>query len=534
MRSRLKDLCSSIAELDVVPGSLTTAEAAELVGDLSRACKQLSAVLSVVALRAAEGNEWRRDADGSPADWVSRKTGRPVGQCKEELSAAEAVDAFPELRDAFLGGALSGAQAAAAVEVAKVDPGSAAELVERAGTATVKQFREECTAKRDAAMDDRQRRARARRKRCFRTGVDGDGMHFVHARGPAEEIALVQAQVAARATNDLYGTPTDPAAPRDTYDNRAYDAFMGLINDAIDTAHASASAVPVGALSAPVAAPAAAAATAGRAGSGSPVEASAPTAGVVVSEPGLFDDPGDGPAVEPPDPPPGASGSPPAAVDPDPPPKAGTGKGKGSGKVRRGRRRRNVDAKVIVVIDQSALVRGHTVAGERCEILGIGQVPVASVDEVFATMDPFVAAVISNGVDVFNVAHLGRKPTAYQRTAIEVLRGQQCTNSLCNRTIALEIDHRDDWAKVLETLLRNLEPLCPRCHDHKTHHGWKLEAGTGRRRLLPPDHPHHPDNTASPDGDPGTAAPKQPGLLDPRPTTTNDDAEDRSPPGEAA
>src|SRR5207302_1970499 len=38
--------------------------------------------------------------------------------------------------------------------------------------------------------------------------------------------------------------------------------------------------------------------------------------------------------------------------------------------------------KVIVRIDHTALVRGHTVAGETCEMAGVGPVPVAVVEEL--------------------------------------------------------------------------------------------------------------------------------------------------------
>ncbi|MBX3284638.1 MAG: HNH endonuclease [Actinobacteria bacterium] len=77
---------------------------------------------------------------------------------------------------------------------------------------------------------------------------------------------------------------------------------------------------------------------------------------------------------------------------------------------------------------------------------------------------------------------------AHQRTAIEAL-GLRCSNRACNRTIALQIDHRVPYAEQPETRLDNQDPLCPDCHRRKTHHGWHLEPGTGPRRLLPPQPP---------------------------------------------
>lgn len=150
------------------------------------------------------------------------------------------------------------------------------------------------------------------------------------------------------------------------------------------------------------------------------------------------------------------------------------------------------NVKVIVTVDHTALLRGHTVAGETCRIAGVGPVSVEAVREILRD-DPFLAVVVMKGQDVVNVAHHGRGLNAAQRTAIEASRGIACTNIRCNRTIAIQIDHRRPYAADPVTKLDNADPLCSGgCHDLKTHHGHLLEAGTGRRRLLPPDHPDHP------------------------------------------
>ena len=147
------------------------------------------------------------------------------------------------------------------------------------------------------------------------------------------------------------------------------------------------------------------------------------------------------------------------------------------------------NVKVIVRIDHTALTRGHTIAGETCEIVGIGQVPVSVVKGLMH--DAFLAAVITKGRDVVNVAHLGRRVNAFQRTALEAV-DIACHNLACNQTVAVQIDHRTPWADCHETVLANQDPLCPHDHDRKSHHGWALVTGTGRRLFVPPDHPRHP------------------------------------------
>ncbi|HEY4418601.1 MAG TPA: DUF222 domain-containing protein [Pseudonocardia sp.] len=148
------------------------------------------------------------------------------------------------------------------------------------------------------------------------------------------------------------------------------------------------------------------------------------------------------------------------------------------------------NTKVIVRIDYSALIRGYPVTGETVEIAGLGPV---SVDCVKAMMqDAFLAAVVTKGVDVANVVHYGRKFTAHQRTALEAVVAQECTNIACNQTVALELDHVDPWANTHESRISSAEWLCKHDHDLKTHHGYRLEPGTGRRRLLAPREPNPP------------------------------------------
>jgi hypothetical protein len=171
------------------------------------------------------------------------------------------------------------------------------------------------------------------------------------------------------------------------------------------------------------------------------------------------------------------------------------------------RRPAGADAKIIVRIDHAALWRGHTIEGEICEISGIGPLPVSVVQDWMK--DAFLAAIVTDGVDIRSVVHLGRRPTALQRTALQWL-SPTCTREGCGHSARLEIDHDIDWAVTHTTCLDALDPLCDHDHDLKTRSGWALEPGTGKRRLLPPDHPDHPGSpqqrheraTGPPESDP--------------------------------
>jgi hypothetical protein len=157
--------------------------------------------------------------------------------------------------------------------------------------------------------------------------------------------------------------------------------------------------------------------------------------------------------------------------------------------------------KVIVRVDWDALTRGRVQDGELCEIAGVGPMPVTWVRDLLAKGDPFVTVVLTKGVDVHTVAHLGRKPTAFQKTALQWLM-PTCTVKGCNCTDNLEYDHRDDWAKTHRTATDGTDRLCPKHHDDKTYNGWSLVEGSGKREFVPPDHPDHPKNKHGPPPEP--------------------------------
>jgi hypothetical protein len=132
---------------------------------------------------------------------------------------------------------------------------------------------------------------------------------------------------------------------------------------------------------------------------------------------------------------------------------------------------------VIVRIDHAALVRGWRRAEECCEIDGIGLVPVATVRAMMS--DAFLAAVVTDGVDIRSVAHLGRAVTARQRTAL-IARDPKCVIPGCNVRRGLEIDHVDDWAATRVTRVDSLARLCRYHHAQKTYEGWRLAGPPGQ------------------------------------------------------
>jgi len=144
---------------------------------------------------------------------------------------------------------------------------------------------------------------------------------------------------------------------------------------------------------------------------------------------------------------------------------------------------------VRVLVDHQALRHGHTANGEVCEIEGIGPIPVATAQAL--AQDAIVAALTTDGTDVYTVTHMGRKVTARQRTALEV-RDPCCVVGGCDVRDHLEIDHVTGYATTERTQLKDLARLCPHHHFLKTYRGWVLSGEPGQWRFEPPDGPDPP------------------------------------------
>ncbi|HEX6237577.1 MAG TPA: hypothetical protein VFZ68_10315, partial [Acidimicrobiales bacterium] len=144
-------------------------------------------------------------------------------------------------------------------------------------------------------------------------------------------------------------------------------------------------------------------------------------------------------------------------------------------------------------VDIEALQRGRTTDGELCEIAGVGPIAVSAARDLLP--ESILELVITRGVDVANVTHLGRGPSAAQKVAL-LWTSPGCDVETCPRLDPRGIQHdpRTPWAHCHETVLDNLDRKCGHHHHLKTHHDWELIPGTGPRPMVPPDHPDHPNN----------------------------------------
>jgi hypothetical protein len=116
-------------------------------------------------------------------------------------------------------------------------------------------------------------------------------------------------------------------------------------------------------------------------------------------------------------------------------------------------------------------MRGHTHAGEVCQVIGGGPVPVEVVRA--AAVDGFVKAVLRDGTKLDTVVHYGRHIPAVLQTALalgdpERLDGAVCCEPECDRRHDLERDHVDPVANYGPTSYENVEYRCKPHHWAKT------------------------------------------------------------------
>jgi hypothetical protein len=153
-------------------------------------------------------------------------------------------------------------------------------------------------------------------------------------------------------------------------------------------------------------------------------------------------------------------------------------------------RQRSLRTTMLLRVDLEALKRGTVEGDELCEIPGVGPVAVSAARELLG--ESLLKLIVTRGVDVVNVTHLGRGPTEAQKIAL-LFQQPICIVEGCYRT-RVEFDHRTPWTLVRNTRLDNLDPPCAHHHRLKTIFGWALVEGAGKRPMVPPEDPRHPSN----------------------------------------
>lgn len=446
-----KALRSQLGRL--TPGDVPLSEAPAMWAAYDSIERCAAAAKTLLAERVEQSRVWAQEGDRSAVEHLARKSGSSLGAARAGLETSRKLRRLPATEAAVRRGELSRAQAETIADAAAVNPNAEQSLLAAAGRATLVELREQANrAKAAADPDPDATYRRIHRERRLRRWTDGEGAWNLQGRSTADAGAIFNAAL------DPIIDQIFRAARRDgrheSRDAYAFDALLELARRA--RGHNA------------------------RPGNGGAFEG--PTGIAHTSEP---------PAAAPDQPHANAPATEPSeavhsgVVGYDPPRRSASP---------------NPSFLALLRVDLDALVRGATEGDELCEIAGVGAVPARVARSLLG--EAILKLVITNGVDVVNVTHLGRGPTAAQRIAL-LWTSPWCTNSGCSHTLQIQHDHRKPWTEVHETTLDNLDRLCDPCHRRKTHDGWALVEGKGRRPLVPPDDPRHVGNRGTrPRGDP--------------------------------
>jgi hypothetical protein len=215
---------------ELIPGTLEAERAVELFNDAARAERFCTAIKCRLARRVEETKVWRDSGHRSAAHWVAEATGETVGAAARTLETARALEQLPETDAAFRAGQLSDAQAAEITSTAVADPSAEAELLEAAGSTSVKGLRDRCREVRAGAETDDQ--AWARRLYVSRRAhewTDPDGAYRVEARLAPDAGARFSS--AWKAHTDRIFCDARRAGRREPHAAYAADALVALASE---------------------------------------------------------------------------------------------------------------------------------------------------------------------------------------------------------------------------------------------------------------------------------------------------------------
>lgn len=539
-------LCDLVASL--APGAVALGDAAGLWLGFEKIGRMAAAAQVVLAARVDESGVWQKAGCRSAAEWIARRSGSSIHGARGAVRVSKRLDGLALIDAAFRAGELSVAQLVLIVDAATADPSKEAYLLDKAGRLSLKELAEECGRIRAAADPDPDKTfQRIRAARRLRTGVNAEGAWWLNAQGTIPDGADLE-NLLAPLIDEMYDKARAEGR-RDHRDTLAYDAFKEILRryrdyengldpdqDDYDDQDDEVEAVgeDVGfdfdaeethesehdSALADSPDPAAGASDSGwdgvereardvdddamasRAGTGGRGRKDCPPGqgdgaditddqsdtnradqelcGLGGDDPARDREPNDLPTLP--------------GIAPDPAAVARSTSRDNKKPRRRGRRKRSRDNPRylgLLRVDLAAITRGTVDGDEICEVDGLGAVPVNVARSLVG--DAIWKLVITKGVDVVHVTHLGRGPTVAQKIAL-LWTSPSCSNEACAHRFA-EIDHREDWAHTRHTVLAELDRLCFFDHWLKTHYGWALVEGTGKRAFVAPDDPRHPKHT---------------------------------------
>lgn len=364
----------------------------------------------------------------SAEHWYAQQAGVGLEDARRSLRTSERLQALDRTREHAMAGELSEAQLAKVADAASANPNSEPALLQAAGRQGLRGLAVVCDRAKAEARDEQQeqrRLAAVHRRRFLRHSRTTDGAFRLEMHTTPDAGARVLAAIDHRAGELFHAARR--AGRREPHHAYQADALVDLVTGIRGT--------PVPASTLP--SDDVAAVTTGRRSTGAPTARPHQPSPTPSSEP------------------------PPAGATPRPGP----------------------PASITFVVDIEALRRGHLAPGERCDLIGVGSVPLAMIERYLT--DSRLDLVVTKHTDIASVCTLSRTIPRALRVALE-LRDPTCAVPGCDVTTPLEIDHVMPHAQGGPTHIDNLCRLCPHHHDLKTYRGWAITGPPHHRELRPP------------------------------------------------
>ena len=142
-----------------------------------------------------------------------------------------------------------------------------------------------------------------------------------------------------------------------------------------------------------------------------------------------------------------------------------------------------------LIVDGAVQQDGTVAIGSRCEIVGVGPIPVTIARAMLA--DAKVRAVPAEVASLPDHESDGRYYPQWMRDWLDQ-HYSVCGQPGCDADFRLQYDHVVALEHGGTTTISNLWRLCPHHHGLKTNRGWKVEGSPHEWKLVPPDTPDPP------------------------------------------
>ncbi|MDZ7678749.1 MAG: HNH endonuclease [Acidimicrobiales bacterium] len=162
------------------------------------------------------------------------------------------------------------------------------------------------------------------------------------------------------------------------------------------------------------------------------------------------------------------------------------GNNRASRRTRRRRRSSSTRHAIVITVPHTTFLTGAPVAGETCQIPGVGPVPVSVVHRLLDD-DPIIKAIVTKGRDITALATITRSLKDDLRLAVLAANDLTCGVATCDNTRFLEIDHEWEYHQGGPTSYDNLRPLCSFHHRQRTDEGYELRGNPGSYQWISPD-----------------------------------------------